>query len=51
MRITDNWKLVNVYFSDSDPYAAAAEVNRHIRMAIGCYFLPGWTTGDSHALK
>lgn len=51
MRIMDNRKLANVYFGDSDPYAAAAEVNHHIRVAIGYYFLPEWTTGDHHALK
>ena len=47
----DNWTLVHVYFGDSDPYAAAAEVNRHICMAISYYFLPELITRDSRALK
>lgn len=50
MKITDNRKLVHVYFGDSDPYAVA-EVNRHICMAIGYYFLPELITGDHRALK
>lgn len=51
MKITDNQKLVHVYFGDSDPYAAAAVVNRHICVSIGYYFLPELITGDSRALK
>lgn len=54
MKIMGNRTLVHVRFGDSDLYAAADdddEVNPHICMAIGYYFLPELIAGDSRALK
>lgn len=38
VKIRDNPELVHVYFGDSDPYAAASEVNHHICMVTNYYF-------------